>query len=388
MALRRTYRAGAIGDTGHIDAAGHYSAFRIGHDLHLPFQHIPGVEMVAVADPDPEGREQGRRDAGAGRAYADYREMLEKEKLDVVSVCSRQGIRHEAMILAAADAGCHIYVDKPFTTDLASADRIVAACDRAGVKLAVAHQSRYLEPFFTAKQMLERGAIGDLVSMQGRGKEDHRGGGEDLICCGVHVLDLMRFFAGDPRWVSGYVGIDGRAATRDDAYDPADRNGLVLGDALDGTFGFDHGVLGQMTTRRDQHMHGERWGLTLIGTEGVLSIRMFNDFTSPSKLRISRSASVPEEAGDFELLDVQMEPVVPGSEELNTGYPPTRGNRQAIYDLLKAAEEDRDPLSSGRSGRWTLEMALGIYAAHLSGARVALPLADRRHPLEALAALS
>jgi hypothetical protein len=49
--------------------------------------------------------------------------------------------------------------------------------------------------------------------------------------------------------------------------------------------------------------------------------------------------------------------------------------------LLQAAEHDREPLASGRDGRWSLEMALGIYASHLAGKRLPLPLADRRHPL-------
>ncbi|HEY4202750.1 MAG TPA: Gfo/Idh/MocA family oxidoreductase [Devosiaceae bacterium] len=377
----KIYRAGAIGDTGHADAEGNYLGFDMGHGLHLPYQFLPNVEMVAVADPDAAARERGMRDTGAQRSYADYRDMLAKERLDVVSVCSRQAVRHEAMILAAVEAGCHVFVDKPFTTDLASADRIVAACDRRGVKLAIAYQSRYIEPFLTAQAMVKRGEIGRLLSMHGRVKEDHRGGGEDVICCGVHITDVMRMFAGDPEWVFGTVTQNGRPVTLADAHEPADRNGLVAGDASDAMYGFADGVVGYLTSVRNQHLRGERWGITLVGTEATLSLRFFNDNCSMSKLKISRSAQVPEEGGDFVVLDIAPEPVPPGSPALDTGYPPARGNRQAVWDLLKAAEEGREPLASGRDGRWSLEMALGIYASHLAGKRLTLPLAERRHPL-------
>jgi len=379
--MARIWRAAAIGDTGHTDAQGNYLAFDMGHDLHLPYQYLPNVEMVAVADPDEAGRLRGMRAAGAKRAYADFHEMLEKERPDVVSVCSRQAVRHEAMILAAVQAGCHVFVDKPFTTDLASADRIIAACDARGVKLAIAYQSRYIEPFITARNMVASGEIGQLLSMHARVKEDHRGGGEDVICCGVHLTDVMRMFAGDPQWVFGTVTRNGRPIERADAYDPADHNGLVAGDSSDAMYGFDNGVVGYLTTVRNQHVRGERWGITLVGTEATLAIRFFNDNCSMSKLRISRSHHVPEEGGEFHLVDVAPEPVPPGSPPLDTGFPPARGNRQAAWDLMRAAEEGREPLASGRDGRWSLEMALGIYASHFAGRRLALPLADRRHPL-------
>lgn len=379
------YCAGIIGDTGHCDQDGRYVGFDYSHGLHLPFQHIPGVAVVAIADHDSKACEKGRAESGAQVAYADYREMLRKERLDVVAICSREGARHEEMILAAANAGCHIYVDKPFTTDLASADRIIATCDGNGngVKIAVAHQGRYIEPFLTAKRMLQAGEIGRLVSMHGRVKEDHRGGGADVICCGVHITDLMRMFAGDPHCVFGYVTQAGRPITLADAYIPEDDNGLVAGDCLNATYAFDAGVVGHLTTLRDQHNWGERWGITLVGTQGVMSLRMFNDFCSASKLKISKARVAPEEAGPFEIVDVPPEPVVPGSEPIDTGYPPLRGNRLAVWDLLQAAEEGREPKASGRDGRWTLEMVHGVYASHLSGRRIDLPMANRAHPLGA-----
>ena len=74
------YRAAAIGHTG----AGNF-----GHGLHTPYENIENVEFIAVSDPDESGREKAAAEAGALRSYADYREMLEKEDLDIVSVCPR-----------------------------------------------------------------------------------------------------------------------------------------------------------------------------------------------------------------------------------------------------------------------------------------------------------
>jgi predicted dehydrogenase len=369
------FRAAAIGNTGHVDMAGAYRGLAGGHGLHLPYQHLPGVEMVAVADADAEACERGRLEAGAARGYADYREMLAVERPDIVSICSRHAERHEEMVMAAAAAGAHIYVDKPFAPDLASADRMLAACAGASVRLAVAHQSRFVEPFLTARRLLAEGEIGTLQAMIGRGKEDHRGGGEDLMCCGVHTLDAMRFLAGDPQWVQAYCSTGGRALQRRDAYRGSDHNGLVGGDSVHATFGFANSVVGTAISRRDSHHHGDRWGLTLVGSAGVISLR-YGDFDRRTALRISKSASVPEEADAFVEIDPPFEPVVPGSAYLESVHMPTRGNRLAVWDLLTA----QHPAATGEDGRWTIEMMHGIYASHLARQRLNLPLIDRRHP--------
>ena len=90
------YRAGAIGRTGR----GNW-----GHGLDTAFVGVPEVDFVAVADDDPDGlRDAGAR-TGARSLYGDYREMLERERLDFVAVCPRWlGARTE-MVIAATDAG-------------------------------------------------------------------------------------------------------------------------------------------------------------------------------------------------------------------------------------------------------------------------------------------
>ncbi len=372
MAEQKIYRAGAIGHTGY----GEY-----GHQLHLPYQFLPNTKMVAIADADEAGRTKGMADAKAERSYADYREMLAKEQLDVVSVCPRQSFEHEEMLNAAIDAGCHIYVDKPLASGVDECDRIIARAEKRGVKIAVAHQSRYVEPFLSAKRMLDAGEIGQLTHMIGRGKEDLRGGGEDTMVLGCHVMDAMRWFGGNPEWVSGRVTTDGREITKADSWLPKERNGLIAGDSIDAMYGFPNGVVAQFVSRKREPGNGvDRWGVTLIGTKGVIALR-YGDIPRRTQMHISKSGVAPEEANDFGAYDAPFEPIVPGSPELTSTHMPTRGNRLAIADLLKAAEESREPICSARDGRWAIEMVHGIYASHLSRQHVALPLASRTNPL-------
>src|SRR5688500_1272875 len=96
------YRAAVIGHTGR----GGY-----GHQVDVALAGLPEVEVVAVADPDPEGRERAAARCGAARAYASYRYMLDRERPDLVAVATRWVDEHEAMLLAAIGAGAHVYCE-------------------------------------------------------------------------------------------------------------------------------------------------------------------------------------------------------------------------------------------------------------------------------------
>ena len=113
---QKRYRAAAIGHTG----AGNY-----GHGLHLAYRRLENVEFIAISDPDPVGREKASMETNALRNYTDYREMLEKEDLDIVSVCPRWVTDHVEMVLACLKSGCHVYCEKPMTENLADGDLIV-----------------------------------------------------------------------------------------------------------------------------------------------------------------------------------------------------------------------------------------------------------------------
>src|SRR5262249_50864156 len=150
---------------------------------------------------NPAGLQATAKRTGVRSLYTDYREMLAKEKPDLVSIGPRWLDQRVAMVCAAAAAGCHIYCEKPLAANLADADAMVTTCAKAGVKLAVAHQFRAMPPVRRALRELQAGKFGSLVRLRARPKDDQRGGGEELMVHGTHLLDLMVLFAGAPRWV-------------------------------------------------------------------------------------------------------------------------------------------------------------------------------------------
>jgi predicted dehydrogenase len=376
---KKTWRVGVI---DHFRAKA-----RGGHGIHEAFLGLPGVEICAVADPDEESRVGLAQDTGAATSYDDWRTLLSRERPDVVCLCSRLPVQHPDVVIGAAEAGCHIYCEKPFAASLDQADRMIAAADAAGVKLAVAHLGRYWESFHTARDMIRSGDLGRPLMAYCRGKEDDRGGGEDMMVLGTHLFDICRFLFGDPAWVFGHISQDGRDMVRADAHDPTEPVGTVAGDEIVAVFGFPGNVHCHFESRRGMFGGGPwRFGVTVVGSEARLAFRYGE---GDRVLRICRSPLPFEEAGEFEVADETALPDIPGAvprahDKSGSGiwayY--ARGNRRAAWDLLCAAADNREPLSSGRDARWTLEMIHGVYASHLAGRRLRLPLADRHHPLE------
>lgn len=199
---KRKYKACIIGDS----KQGQY-----GHSMEHAFALRDDVATVAVADPVESERVKYAKIVGAERHYADYREMLEKERPDLVSIGPRCTIKHEEYLLACAAIGAHGFIEKPFCDDLASGDRMVAATQAKNLKWAIAFIFRGMPEVRHAWRMVhEEGLIGTVLEARGRGKEDHRAGGEDLIVLGAHVLDLMCYFMGGaPLWCSADVTVDG-----------------------------------------------------------------------------------------------------------------------------------------------------------------------------------
>ena len=360
--MENTYKAAAIGRTG----AGNF-----GHGLHLPYKRLPNVEMVAVADESDEGRENARVDSEAHRGYTDYREMLEKENLDIVSVCPRWLDQRFEMVMACIDAGYHVYCEKPFAISLEDADQMVEAADEAGVKIAVGHfHGTYMPGVARLKREIEKGRIGRLMSMHAHGKHDHRGGGEDAMDLGTHKFNLMRFLAGDIDWMFARVTVDGRDIQPGDVHEATEPLGPVVGDWIDAYFAFTNGVAGFFDSRRDQPGRNDRYGLEIVGEEGTISLRggtvdtlMIYPYPLWEPCKSEQAWEPLELAG-------------------HTGKTIAGGHVLAIEDLIGAIEEDRDPICSGRDGAKTIEMVMGCYESQITGARVYLPMKNRTHPLE------
>src|SRR5262245_63564934 len=109
-------RVGIVGATGHGD---------YGHGVDSVWAEIERAQVVALADADDAGRAKGVERTKAPVGYADYREMLDKEKLDIVAIGPRWLDQHRDMCVAAAEHGCRIYMEKPFCRVLDEAGEIV-----------------------------------------------------------------------------------------------------------------------------------------------------------------------------------------------------------------------------------------------------------------------
>lgn len=366
------YRAAVIGRTGR----GNY-----GHGLDVALLGNPKLRPVAVADEDPDGRAAAAKRLGVEHAYADYRAMLEKEKPHFVSVAPRWLDGHKDMVLACAENGVlGIFCEKPLAPDLASCDAIVSACDRSHVKLAMAFQTRYSPRYAAVKKLVADGAVGEVLEIRARGKEDRRGGGEDLMVLGVHVLDLCHDLLGEPAWCFARVVDQGRPIGPGQVREGAEGIGPLAGDRVDAMYGFrSTPVLAHFASSRPREP-GQRFGLTICGSRGC--IRLTTGFTPTAVLLDDPT---------WTAMGAKKWAPIPGAAEADAGAAARErtedpnGNRVIVADLIHAVESDSQPRADARAGRTAVEMVLACYASQVRGGPVPLPLTDRaEHPLARL----
>lgn len=364
-----------------------------GHGLDTAFQGLDRAELVAVADDNAAGLQKAGQRLNVTELFADYREMLNRKKPDIVCVCPRWVTDRVAMVQAVAKHGCHIYCEKPCIADLVSADQLTAACKTHNVKLAMAHQWRAMPPVQKAITDVRAGKYGRLLRMRARPKDDARGGGEELLVHGSHWFDLMIALAGAPRWVSGHVRVIGRKALVTDKREGSEPVGPVCGDSILAVFGFEDGVLGMFDSTANVAPNSQRtrnndqtaptwdsvYGLTLECERATLQLRQ------PGDVYVYPANGVLPDQEDLHwsklwiedwhfTADHQPKPV--RNEWLKLG------NQALALDLIQAIEKDREPLSALKHAVLIAEMVQGTYASHFAdGRRLPIPLTDRRHPL-------
>jgi predicted dehydrogenase len=334
---------------------------------------LPQVEVVAVADPDEAGRAAGLKRTGAARAYADYREMLAREKPELVSIGPRHMDQRVEMVTAAAEAGAHIYCEKAFAENLIDADRMVQAVQRADVKFQLAHQMR-LSPFtLEVARMVREGEIGVIQEVRGRGKEDERAGGEDLMVLGSHILDDFRILLGDPEWVFAHETDGGKELDPHKRMPTREPVGPTAGREIAAQFAFPGAVHAYFASKQNDQTHPDRFGLHVYGSKGVIFLP--NTLYPAGQPYILRSpAWRPDAEHAWTPIEAPFTPPVEaGEREL--------ANALMALDLLDAIDRGRKPACNEEDGRWTIEMICGIYGSQLAGRPLRFPLEERRHPL-------
>src|SRR5262249_10637867 len=148
-----------------------------------------------VADIERQRADRFAEDYGA-RAYYDAGAMLEREAPEIVSIVTRPAGRADLACLCASAGVKGIIAEKPMAITLADADRMVARCRTAGAVLTVSHQMRYSPEFEIGKAAIDSGRIGEVYFMRGVCYGN-------LMQQGTHVIDMLRWFAGDAKvaWV-------------------------------------------------------------------------------------------------------------------------------------------------------------------------------------------
>ncbi|MCA9176987.1 MAG: Gfo/Idh/MocA family oxidoreductase [Planctomycetales bacterium] len=360
-------RVAVIGDT---------QRGRYGHGLDTCWLQVPECEIVGVADPDEAGRAAAAKRLSAPQAFADYRQMLDKTRPEVVAIGMRWLDRHRDIALQLARRGIHVYCEKPMCRTLAEADEIIAACEQHGTKFALAHQTRYSPKLQVVRDMIEDGLLGEILELRGRGKEDRRGGGEDLWVLGSHVMNLMHFFGGEPSWCFASVLKGDAPIAKQDVAEGNEGIGPLAGDNLAAMYGMDDGAFGYFATRRDAA--GGRFGLTLHGSKGKVEI--LTGFL-PSVQFLPDPSWSPGRSGKSW---VPVSSAGVGKPEPMKDESHSAGNVLACLDLLAAIREDRQPECSMYEGRVTVEMIAAVFESQRLSAPVTLPLKNRDNPLRQL----
>ncbi len=368
MQVTETHRVAVIGHTGR----GNY-----GHGLDTMWQHVPGCQVVAVADANPAGLASAKKKLAINEGFLDYREMLKEVRPDIVSIAPRFLDEHHDMVLAACEAGARgIYMEKPFCRTPAEADAIMAAGAKSKTRIAVAHRNRWHPSLVHAKRLVDEGSIGRLLEIRCRGKEDARGGGVDLWVLGTHVLNLALVFTGPPTACTATMLASGKPATPADVVEGGDAVGPVAGNELHARYETQSGVPIFFDSIAKAGTPEVNFGLQLIGTAGLIDFRI----DLPKFAHVVFGS--PTLASDKPRVWTPITSTGVDQPEEPTLHRQLSGHFIPAADLLAAVEEQRPPLCSDQDAALTVEMVCAAFASHRqNSARVTLPLTNREHPL-------
>ena len=336
------------------------------------WQAVPDAELWALADTNEDARREFGDHFGIApeRRYSDFREMLDKEHPDLVSVCSWHLQHAEMVIAAAARRPKGIICDKPMATSLGEADEMMIACQRERVKLAIGHQRRFHTVWAEAARLVKAGGIGQPLRVSVNA-------GTGLLNNATHSIDLMRYLLGDPEaeWVMGNVQ---RHTDRYERSIPCEEMAI-------GTVGFANGAIGTILCGvpfKDRQPQCQ-----VFGTEGAVEIgtRMGDPSTHPARddgaMRVSErfpSAHYNDEEGTGRYFSLETngrwrDIAVPWRD-------PFAGEMQELVDWVEGKVEEHR--GAARHARATVEIMMAIYESARCHELVRLPLETRVNPLQ------
>ncbi len=241
------------------------------------------VKVVAFADPMLE-RAEAQAQRSGGRAYRDYREMLEREKLDALYICVPPFAHGEAE-MAAIERGLPFFVEKPLAVDWVTAERINSAVQAKGLVTAVGYHWRYLDTTEQAQELLAanppRLALGywlDSTPPPAWWRHEAESGGQ-MVEQTTHIFDLARLLMGEPTDVYAVGATKPRAAYPD----------LDVADVSIATLHFASGAIGSLASTCLLNWP-HRIGLHLFGEGLAIELTEFDIMVDVGKGRPVRKA--------------------------------------------------------------------------------------------------
>jgi UDP-N-acetyl-2-amino-2-deoxyglucuronate dehydrogenase len=318
---------------------------------------VPGVDIVAIAGSDEARVRRLCRDYG-GMPFASFDAFLDHAGMDLVIIGSPSGF-HAAQGIAAAERGLHLLVEKPLDITTERVDALLAAVERAGVRLGVIFQDRTRPDLQRAKRLIESGARGRRTLVEAivpwyrppsyyaesrwRGTWALDGGGA-LMNQGIHTVDLMLWLVGD------VVRLQGRAVTR--------LHAIEVEDTAAATLEFENGAVGVLATTTTAYP-GQPRRLMVAGSDGTLVIEQ-DRLMSLDIAGSSRETMHGHRPGDDERAS---SPLVSDVE----------GHRAVLEDFSAAVQSGARPLCDGRDGRRSVALVEALYRSSRTNGWIDVP---------------
>ena len=322
----KIYRVGIIGCGG------------MGRSHARAWPNTGRAEIVTAADVNADSAARFAEELSLPTHYTDFREMCEKEDLDIVSITTWQSVRAEPTIAAAEAGVLGVITEKPMADSVGAANDMVEACEKSGTKLVVGHQRRFSAQNSEARRLIQEGAIGEPQAMLRRD-------GHGLLNRGTHEIDEMRYILGDPEplWLIGQV------SRKTDRWERRVRcEDLCMAEIC-----FEGGIRGIY----ESDLPGpELRGDVVYGSDGQL--RRGTD-------------------GTIELLNSK----AAGWQTIT----PRQSEPNQFQEMLAWMEgEIEEHRNAGRHGRTTIEILMAIYESLRIKGVVNFPLETRANPLDLL----
>ncbi|WP_336776853.1 Gfo/Idh/MocA family protein [Paenibacillus sp. MMO-58] len=337
-------------------------------------------EMTAICGRDPVGLEKARTQFGWQSGETDWRKLVAREDIDLIDI-NAPSDAHKEITIAAAEAGKHLFCEKPLALTLEDANEMLAAAEKAGVKHMVGFNYRFAPAVQLAKKLISEGRIGKIhhfraVFLQDwildpefplvwRLKKEIAGSGShgDL---GAHLIDMARFLVGEFKEVIGMEetfvkerpvseSMTGLSATKSGADAP--RGEVTVDDATLFLTRFDNGALGSFEATRFAAGHRCTNAFEINGSKGSIKF----DFERMNELEVYFTEDADDVQGFRRVLATDashayMDAWWPAGHTI--GYEHTFTHE--VHELMTAIAEDRQPVPNFHDGVRCQEVLVAV----------------------------